>query len=163
VPLSWTEEHHAIKQTVSDCVTSSVHNQEVSASLPSCSSQPVTSQKEIGKNKKRDGDNTGDAKTQNVEDTLCSVAAITTSLGTMSTSNSSPGMITERLITEEEVISALRRKQITTKEFVTTFKKRIKQDQRNKETLCAILKKVARHVPSTNDKVKKLQLKPKFH
>ncbi|KAI8883115.1 hypothetical protein K501DRAFT_314713 [Backusella circina FSU 941] len=50
-------------------------------------------------------------------------------LGAIPTPYPSPETARESLITEEEIINALRGKQMTTKEFVMLFKKRIKYDK----------------------------------
>ncbi|KAH8547822.1 hypothetical protein BGW37DRAFT_508826 [Umbelopsis sp. PMI_123] len=65
------------------------------------------------------------------------------------------------LITEAEVINALRGKRLTTKEFLSVFRKRLKKD-RNKDIITGLLKKVARHVDSGNPKEKLLELKPDY-
>lgn len=65
------------------------------------------------------------------------------------------------LITEAEVINALRGKRLTTKEFLSVFRKRLKKD-RNKDIITGLLKKVARHVDSGNPKEKLLELKQEY-
>jgi transcription initiation factor TFIIF subunit alpha len=65
------------------------------------------------------------------------------------------------LITEAEVINALRGKRLTTKEFLSVFRKRLKKD-RNKDIITGLLKKLARHVDSGNPKEKLLELKPEY-
>ncbi|CAO3675686.1 unnamed protein product [Umbelopsis ramanniana] len=65
------------------------------------------------------------------------------------------------LITEAEVVNALRGKRLTTKEFLSVFRKRLKKD-RNKDIITGLLKKVARHVDSGNPKEKLLELKPDY-
>lgn len=65
------------------------------------------------------------------------------------------------VISEAEVVAALRGRKLTTKEFLSVFRKRLKKD-RNKDIITGLLKKVARHVDSPNPKEKLLELKPEY-
>ncbi|KAG2181933.1 hypothetical protein INT43_006858 [Umbelopsis isabellina] len=65
------------------------------------------------------------------------------------------------IISEAEVVAALRGRKLTTKEFLSVFRKRLKKD-RNKDIITGLLKKVARHVDSPNPKEKLLELKPEY-
>jgi transcription initiation factor TFIIF subunit alpha len=66
------------------------------------------------------------------------------------------------IITEAEVVNALRGKALTTKELLSVFRKRLKKD-RNRDIITSLLKKVARHVDSGNPKEKILELKAEYH
>lgn len=66
----------------------------------------------------------------------------------------------EDLITEQEVIETLRGRKMTTKEFLISFRKRIKKNPRNREVITALLKKVARHSASNDPNTHILELKP---
>ncbi|KAI8384985.1 uncharacterized protein BYT42DRAFT_564292 [Radiomyces spectabilis] len=65
-------------------------------------------------------------------------------------------------ITEAEVINALRGRSMTTKEFLIGFKRRIKRNDRNREIIMKILKKVARHNASHDPKTRTLELKSEY-
>ncbi|KAG1448183.1 hypothetical protein G6F56_009018 [Rhizopus delemar] len=67
------------------------------------------------------------------------------------------------LITEQEVIETLRGRKMTTKEFLMSFRKRIKKNPRNREIVTALLKKVARHSASDDPNTHMLELKPELH
>lgn len=71
-----------------------------------------------------------------------------------------PGPSDEDLITEQEVIETLRGRKMTTKEFLISFRKRIKKNPRNREVITALLKKVARHSASNDPNTHILELKP---
>lgn len=66
------------------------------------------------------------------------------------------------LITEEEVIAVLRGKRLTTKEFLLHFRKRIKKNEKNREIVTSLLKKVARHITSDGSDVRLLELNPEY-
>lgn len=66
------------------------------------------------------------------------------------------------LITEQEVIETLRGRRMTTKEFLMSFRKRIKKNPRNREIVTALLKKVARHSASDDPNTHMLELKPEL-
>ncbi|KAI8361763.1 hypothetical protein BD560DRAFT_355912 [Blakeslea trispora] len=69
----------------------------------------------------------------------------------------------EDLITEKEVIETLRGKTMTTKEFLYNFRKRIRRNNRNREIITQLLKKVARSSKgSTDPNTRMLELKPEF-
>ncbi|CDS14299.1 hypothetical protein LRAMOSA06469 [Lichtheimia ramosa] len=77
------------------------------------------------------------------------------------TSAASPGGGDDSLITEDEVIQTLRGKKLTTKEFLMHFRKRIKKNEKNREIITGLLKKVARHNTSEQDPTKRvLELRP---
>ncbi|KAI7861830.1 hypothetical protein BDF14DRAFT_1863800 [Spinellus fusiger] len=64
------------------------------------------------------------------------------------------------LITEQEVIDTLRGERMTTKEFLMRFRKRIKKNERNREIVTELLKKVARHNVTGDPKTRTVELKP---
>ncbi|CAO3649535.1 unnamed protein product [Cunninghamella blakesleeana] len=66
------------------------------------------------------------------------------------------------LITEQEVINVLRGNSMTTRDFLMRFRKRIKKNERNREIITALLKRVARHNSTSDPNVKVLELKPEF-
>ncbi|OAD81349.1 hypothetical protein PHYBLDRAFT_157115 [Phycomyces blakesleeanus NRRL 1555(-)] len=66
----------------------------------------------------------------------------------------------EDLITEAEVIETLRGERMTTKEFLMRFRKRIKKNERNREIITELLKKVARHNVTGDPKTRTVELKP---
>ncbi|OBZ85859.1 Transcription initiation factor IIF subunit alpha [Choanephora cucurbitarum] len=69
----------------------------------------------------------------------------------------------EDLITEKEVIDTLRGKTMTTKDFLYNFRKRIRRNNRNREIITQLLKKVARSSKgSTDPNTRMLELKPEF-
>ncbi|KAI8639887.1 hypothetical protein BD408DRAFT_484527 [Parasitella parasitica] len=63
----------------------------------------------------------------------------------------------EDLITEQEVVDTLRGKVMTTKEFLLSLRKRIKKDDRNREIITTLLRRVAKRNRSGD-----LELKPEF-
>lgn len=68
----------------------------------------------------------------------------------------------EDLITEREVIDTLRGKTMTTKEFLMSFRKRIKKNHRNRDIITALLKKVAKSNRSADPNTRTLELKPEL-
>lgn len=68
----------------------------------------------------------------------------------------------EGLITEQEVIDTLRGKVMTLKEFLLSFRKRIKKDPRNRDAISAILKKVAKSNRSSDPNTRTLELRPEY-
>jgi transcription initiation factor TFIIF subunit alpha len=68
----------------------------------------------------------------------------------------------EDLITEQEVIDTLRGKTMTTKEFLMSFRKRIKKNHRNRDIITALLKKVAKSNRSADPNTRTLELKPEL-
>ncbi|KAI7902644.1 uncharacterized protein BX663DRAFT_473038 [Cokeromyces recurvatus] len=66
------------------------------------------------------------------------------------------------LITEQEVINTLRGKIMTTKEFLMSFRKRIKKDPRNRDIITTLLRKVAKSNRSSDPNTRTLELKPEF-
>jgi transcription initiation factor TFIIF subunit alpha len=66
------------------------------------------------------------------------------------------------LITEQEVIDTLRGKVMTTKEFLLSFRKRIKKDPRNRDVITAILKKVAKSNKATDPNSRTLELRSEY-
>ena len=67
------------------------------------------------------------------------------------------------LITEQEVIDTLRGKVMTTKEFLLSFRKRIKKDPRNRDIITTLLRKVAKSNRSSDPNTRTLELKPEFN
>ncbi|CAO3653098.1 unnamed protein product [Mucor fragilis] len=67
------------------------------------------------------------------------------------------------LITEQEVIDTLRGKVMTTKEFLLSFRKRIKKDSRNRDIITTLLRKVAKSNRSSDPNTRTLELKPEFN
>lgn len=63
------------------------------------------------------------------------------------------------LITEQEVIDALRGHPMTTEDFLTIFRKRIKTNKQNRGIISKLIVKVAKH---SNSSPRKLLLKPEF-
>ncbi|KAI9312230.1 hypothetical protein BX666DRAFT_1989862 [Dichotomocladium elegans] len=66
----------------------------------------------------------------------------------------------EPLITEADVIAALRGKRMSTKEFLMLFKRRIKKNPKNREIVATLLKRVARHISTDDPKTRVLELRP---
>ncbi|KAL7315663.1 transcription factor IIF subunit tfg1 [Mucor circinelloides] len=67
------------------------------------------------------------------------------------------------LITEQEVIDTLRGKVMTTKEFLLSFRKRIKKDSRNRDIITTLLRKVAKSNRSSDPNTRTLELKPEYN
>ncbi|KAI9249490.1 hypothetical protein BDA99DRAFT_523940 [Phascolomyces articulosus] len=78
-------------------------------------------------------------------------------------SPSAGGSSSDDLITEEEVIATLRGKRMTTKEFLMHFRKRIKKNDRNRDIITSLLKKVARHNTTDDPNTRVLELRPELH
>lgn len=76
--------------------------------------------------------------------------------------SSTGGPKDEDIITEEEVIATLRGKKMTLKEFLMHFRKRIKKNERNREIITGLLKKVARHNSKDDPNTKTLELRPEL-
>ncbi|KAI8079532.1 uncharacterized protein B0P05DRAFT_586991 [Gilbertella persicaria] len=69
----------------------------------------------------------------------------------------------DELITEREVVETLRGKTMTTKEFLYNFRKRIRKNNRNRDIITQLLKKVAKSSRGTNDpSTRTLELKPEY-
>ncbi|KAI8086397.1 uncharacterized protein BX664DRAFT_335691 [Halteromyces radiatus] len=66
------------------------------------------------------------------------------------------------LITEEEVVETLRGRTMSTKDFLMRFRKRIKKNERNRDVITTLLKRVARHNVTSDPSVKMLELKPEL-
>ncbi|RUP44765.1 hypothetical protein BC936DRAFT_149039 [Jimgerdemannia flammicorona] len=77
-----------------------------------------------------------------------------------SAGNASPSS-DANLIIEQEVIAVLRGNRLTTKDFLSAFKKKLKKDERNKARITHFLKRVARHVDIEGSE-RLLELKPEF-
>ncbi|KAI7853341.1 hypothetical protein BDC45DRAFT_510987 [Circinella umbellata] len=78
-------------------------------------------------------------------------------------SPSGGGGSSDDLITEEEVIATLRGRRMTTKEFLMHFRKRIKKNDRNRDIITGLLKKVARHNTTDDPNTRVLELRPELH
>ncbi|KAI8882030.1 Rap30/74 interaction domain-containing protein [Backusella circina FSU 941] len=113
---------------------------------------PSSPQREVGKKHRIDSSSGGTEKHRKIHSTSSSPAP-----------SSPPGPASsEDLITEQEVINTLRGKKMTTKEFLMSFRKRIKKDQRNRDIISNLLKKVARHTVTGDDNARMLELKPEL-
>lgn len=66
------------------------------------------------------------------------------------------------LITEQEVIDTLRGRIMTTKEFLLSFRKRIKNNDKNRDIITNLLKKVAKRNASSDPSTRMLELKPEY-
>ncbi|KAI8331011.1 hypothetical protein BC941DRAFT_475181 [Chlamydoabsidia padenii] len=66
------------------------------------------------------------------------------------------------LITEEEVVETLRGQTMSTKDFLMRFRKRIKKNERNRDVITSLLKRVARQTVAGDSGVKMLELKPEL-
>jgi transcription initiation factor TFIIF subunit alpha len=114
---------------------------------------PSSPQREVGKKHRIDSSSGGAEKHRKIQNSTLSPAASTSSPG---------GSGSDDLITEQEVINTLRGKKMTTKEFLMSFRKRIKRDQRNRDIISNLLKKVARHTVTGDDNARMLELKPEL-
>lgn len=69
---------------------------------------------------------------------------------------------TDELITEREVIDTLRGRTMTTKEFLMSFKRRIKSNDQNRGIITDLLKKVAKRNTSGDPNTRMLELRPEY-
>lgn len=66
------------------------------------------------------------------------------------------------LITEQEVIDTLRTRPMSTKDFLMSFRKRIKNNDKNRDIITNLLKKVAKRNTAADASMRMLELRPEY-
>lgn len=68
----------------------------------------------------------------------------------------------DELITEQEVIDTLRLRPMSTKDFLMSFRKRIKNNDKNRDIITNLLKKVAKRNTASDPSMRMLELRPEY-